>query len=163
MPYLGYGIGADERPMSEYRESDGETLGYHWFEGRIPVLKDQNVLKVDKYFWQSTLHRMFAVELLRSGSFSVYHDHEENHEMFADHCTSEYDLVHTIEKGQKVRTVRKWHQPVKAQNEYFDMSMALLACFSRLNCRWPNVHNWEEKIVEEDAKPKRVFDYVRYD
>ena len=159
IPFMGYGIGADKKPMLEYRVGDGETNGFHWFEGRIAALGQQNVFKVDKYFWQTEAHRMFRTELGKSGSLSLPNDHEHNHDLYADHLVSEYDSIHEVRKGDIVRVTRVW-RPVVAQcyNEFFDTTAAMLACFSRLGCKWPNVHIWEEPKPD----PKPAGPVIRY-
>ena len=158
MPFLGYGLGVKKKPMDAWKQDDGETKGFHWHIGTIPSLGSTKVFKVDKYFWQTELHKCIAIPLGEDGSWSLYNADIEQHELFADHLNSEADKV--LRDVYDGREVREWIQPPDAQNEFFDTSAVMLACMSRLGCSLPDVHIFAE---EEDDEEEVVIEFEEWE
>lgn len=162
MPYMGYGIGARNKPMIEWNRGDGETKGHHWHVGKTKVLSNQDVLKIDKYYWQSELHNGFALPWGEPGSISLFDSPEETHDLIADHLCSETDKL--IENKWDKREVREWIQPPDAQNDFFDALMAALAALSKLGCRRPDVHLFEPEGDESSSdEAPVVMEWVEFD
>lgn len=116
-PSRGQGIGASNRPLSEYRRGRGDKIGHHWW---IPSVKGKRALKhveIDTNYWKSFIHERFATAMGDKGCLSIFGKKAFAHRMLAEHVTAEY-RVRTFGRG---RTVDEWKSPTnKPDNHWFD-------------------------------------------
>ena len=115
--YLGRGIRAANRPMSEYQRRRGETLGHHWYRPNVRRTGEFPHVAADVNYWKSWVHAALAIPLGDPGCLSLWGKAKE-HELFAEHVASSETWVETVGRG---RVVHEWApRPGKPDNHWFD-------------------------------------------
>ena len=132
MPSRGQGIGAANKPISEYDRKRGDRIGHHWWvpsmKGKRRVLRH---LEIDTNYWKSFIHERLATAPGDRGCLSLFgqQDRVYRHRMFAEHLTAEY-CVRTAGRG---RTVDEWKLLAsKPDNHWFD---CLVGCAAGASMR----------------------------
>ncbi|MCE9618441.1 MAG: phage terminase large subunit family protein [Planctomycetes bacterium] len=103
-PAHGRFIGATSTPFSEYKKRPGERVGTHW---RMPLSAGKRSIRhivTDVNWWKSFMFRRFATNKGDKGSLSMFGRRPQQHEMLAEHLTSEKPVPVTA----KGRTVNEW-------------------------------------------------------
>lgn len=117
MPSHGKYVGASSIPFSEYKRKKGDRTGLHW---RIPNTAGRRAIRhvlIDTNFWKSFVHARLAVAMGDPGCLSVYGREAEQHQLLAEHLSSEY-RVKTLARG---RTVDEWKLKAShPDNHWFD-------------------------------------------
>lgn len=117
MPSHGRGVGAANKPFSEYRRVRGERIGHNW---RIPSVRGRRAVRhviYDANYWKSFIHARLAVAMGDSGCLSIFGRKPLAHRLLADHLTAEY-CVRTTARG---RTVDEWKiKPSRPDNHWLD-------------------------------------------
>jgi phage terminase large subunit GpA-like protein len=114
-PSKGRGVKAGDKPMSQWARKPGDRVGWNW---RVDVEGPRNrVILFDANAWKS-----FVTERLRSapgspGCLWLPGEKAYEHQLFADHLTSEYRVV-TVGRG---RQVEEWKlRPERPENHWLD-------------------------------------------
>ena len=115
MPSRGVGVGAANKPFSEYARRPGEQLGGNWLVTAAAgmVLR---VCRFDSNAWKSFVNDRLAAPLGNKGSFSLFGDSPKPHRMIGEHLTAETGIVTT---GQG-RTLREWRPMPGRDNHLLD-------------------------------------------
>lgn len=138
----GLGITAGRKPMDEYRPEDGVRAGDHW-----RLSRDNGVLAVlsDINHWKSFSATRLAAADGDPSSLTLF-GHEadcKQHEMIADHLTSEFRVV-TWGQG---RRVEEWKlRPGRPDNHWLDGVVGCCVGASLLGCSLPDA---------SDGRPRR--------
>lgn len=144
-PARGRYVGASHVPWDQFKQKDGERLGYHWM---MPSLKGKRAirhLENDVNFWKSFVHARFKTAIGDPGCFTLWGKADE-HRLIADHLCSEY-RVRTQGRG---RTVDEWHaKPGKPDNEGLDAIVGATVAASFQGVRL-------EQNATAKAAPKKV-------
>ena len=115
LPSHGRFIGADRKPLNEYRNHVGDRSGVNW---RIPAPLNRGAGRhviFDNNYWKSFINTGFLTPPGEKGCLQIHSG--KDHRLFADHCTAEY-FTETITKG---RTVMQWAQRAgHDDNHWFD-------------------------------------------
>jgi len=101
MPSRGIGIGARNKPLSEYRRKRGEQYGHHW---RIPSVRGRRELRTlnsDVNYWKTFVQRRLLVPLGDPACLSLYGQRDRRHQLLAEHLTAEH-AVRTEGYGRQV-------------------------------------------------------------
>ena len=83
LPYMGFGIKASSKPMSEYTCHSGEVNFNH---SRLTSVKDQKIQRIDcdVNFWKTTVTERLGLANGAKGGLTLFKTRPENHRMFAD-------------------------------------------------------------------------------
>lgn len=143
MPSRGVGIGARNKPFSEYKRKRGEQYGYYW---RIPSARGRRELRtlnIDTNFWKSFVQRRLLVPLGDKGSLSLYGRVARRHQLIAEHLTAE-TAVRTEGYGRKVD---EWRiRPGITENHWLDTIVGNAVAASMEGC---------SLFVGDNAKKKK--------
>lgn len=116
LPYMGVGIKASSKPMSEYSCHAGEMNFNH---ARLARVKDQPIRRVDcdVNYWKSKVTERLALSPGSKGCLTLYKDKPERHKMMAEQLTAEgFKLVKS-----GAREVEEWSLFNKGRdNHLFD-------------------------------------------
>jgi hypothetical protein len=146
MPSRGQGIGAANKPISEYDRHKGDRIGHHWW---VPSMKGKRLLRhleVDVNYWKSFVHERLGTAPGDPGCLSLFGEKKKayQHRMFAEHLTAEY-RVRTTGRG---RTVDEWRlKPGKPDNHWFD---CLVGCAAGASFR-----GVELRKAAQTARPRK--------
>jgi len=127
MPSRGIGIGATNKPMTEYDTRGGDRIGHHWI---IPKPQNRAIrhLRIDTNYWKTFVHQHLAVPLGDPGSLSLFGRDQNVHQMLAEHLTSE-EPVFSFGQG---REVWQWKLLVNRDNHLLDVLVGASAAASML-------------------------------
>ena len=123
-PYViaakGKGVGAINKPFSEYEKRKGWQFGHHWYINRV---KGNRQCMIDTNFWKSFVSDALAASPGEPGSLTLYGKSGKVHTLIADHATSEY--------GQEVKAggnvVVQFLTKVNRDNHLYD---SIVGCFA---------------------------------
>lgn len=116
MPSRGFGVGASQRPMSEYTVKPGERHGQHWIIGKLATRAVMSV-RFDSHYWKSHVHAMLRQAPGDPGALTWYGTSPEDHRQLAEHLTAEYP----VPKKVGGRTVNEWRvRPGMSDNHWLD-------------------------------------------
>jgi hypothetical protein len=123
VPSHGRGIGASQRPMTEYAAKPGERVGFHWY---MPLESrgKRSIRKVifDANFWKSFVHARLAVAPGDKGGLSLFGPKPSAHRLYADHLTAEYPVA--IQRVGSSRVVDEWKPVVgRPDNHWLDCTV----------------------------------------
>ena len=160
MPSRGVGIGAANKPMSEYHQQRGDRFGLCWY---IPTPatgqaagRAVHTVRFDSNYWKTFVHARLAAVLGDKGCLSLWGHRPDDHRQFADHIAAEIP-VRTFGQG---RTVDEWRmRPGASENHWLDcltgcavaasMQGATLAGMSPTSARRPR-----KRYTQEDLRRK---------
>lgn len=130
VPTRGRGIGAKNRPLSEYTKRDPrERLGFHW-RLNASERKGLRVLEIDTNFWKTFVASRLRQAVGDRGALALFGRPGTDHRMLADHWCAEMCRPQTDEISG--RTVDEWtRRPGLTENHWWDgiVGCAALACF----------------------------------
>ena len=133
-PAHGRYVGASSKPMTEYRKTVGDKIGFNWM---IPSVAGKRAIRhviFDSNFWKSFIHARLAVMLGDRGCLSFYGRRPDIHQLIAEHLTAEY-RVKTTGRG---RIVDEWKlRPDRSDNHWFDCLAGCAVCGSMLGATMP--------------------------
>jgi hypothetical protein len=134
MPSRGVGIGAKDRPMSEWPNKPGEKKGFHWLIGpQLYGRRHIRWLKVDVNYWKSFVAQRIKQEMREPGALTFFGGsrNEANHELLADHFCAEQ--CHKEERAGRV--VDEWAIKVgNPDNHWWDCVVGCAAAASAEGC-----------------------------
>jgi len=144
VPGHGRYIGADRKPLNEYKKHPGDRSGVNW---RIPAPLDHRSVRhvvYDINFWKSHVNAAVLSPPGEKGCLQLY---KGDHSLLATHWTAEY-FVETSARG---RTIRQWQPfPHADDNHWWDCIVGCAVGASIQGC----------STVEETAKHGRIR--IRY-
>jgi hypothetical protein len=149
MPSKGVGIGASNRPFSEYERRPGDVMGHYW---RIPAAhgRELRTVHIDTNFWKSLFQGRLATALGDRGAFSLYGTERTDHQLVADHLSAE---TRTQTQGRG-RTLYEWKQRPGAENHLLDAFVGCAVGASMLGCSLPG--------MTETKRERRKVDWRAY-
>jgi phage terminase large subunit GpA-like protein len=130
MPSKGVGVTAANKPFSEYDRHPGDMAGHYY---RIPAAhgRELRVCNVDTNYWKTLFQGRLAIPLGDRGCFSLYGTDRTDHQLVADHLSSEY-RIQTQGRG---RTVWEWKpRPGGPDNHLLDCFVGCAVGASMLGC-----------------------------
>jgi hypothetical protein len=146
IPGHGRYIGADRRPLNEYRRHVGDRVGVNW---RIPALLGRGAVRhviFDINYWKSFINAAILSPPGERGCLQLFGN--VAHNLLAAHFTAEY-FVETSARG---RTVNQWvPYPGHDDNHWWDCVVGCAVGASILGCK-----------TVDAAKSKRGNLRVRY-
>ena len=117
MPARGVGIGAKNKPMSEYTRHRGDRLGWNWYCPSPSRGRKVRSVRHDANHWKRFVHDRLAVDLGDSGSLSLWGRNVTAHRLFAEHIVAEAPTRVSADG----RTVDEWRmRPGVADNHWLD-------------------------------------------
>lgn len=150
IPSKGYGIGADRKPYSEYREEKGVRTGWNWRHKTV-----DRVIDIDTNSWKTFLAQRLSSSWGDPGNLSLFkHPNQNGHKMFAEHLTSEYPVMISAENTG--RKIAEWKAIPNRENHYLDCCVGAAVGASEQGV-WMTGHTPVE-IVK--VKPKRKLNFV---
>lgn len=120
-------IGANSRPMTDWKRSPGERKGNHWIE-QVTKGRYFRTLVVDTNYWKTIVHNSFALGVGDKTGLSLWGNEPERHRMFSEHLNAE---TPQLKKGGE-RELYEWAQVVGKDNHLFDCIVGCLAAASSL-------------------------------
>jgi len=150
LPAQGKGIGASNKPFSEYTRHAGELLGDHWWIP-APMRGGVRYITIDTNFWKSFVHSRLHLAVGDRGGLTLFGHQPGLHTGFADQLTAEY-AVRTQGYG---RTVDEWKvKPGRPDNHFFDCLTGCCVGASMLGCKLAGL------VQEAPPKPKKKRERV---
>jgi hypothetical protein len=116
LPYMGFGIKASSKPMSEYSCNSGEMNFNH---ARLSVPKDQKIRRIDcdVNYWKTVVAERLGLANGSKGGLTLFKERPERHKMFAEQMTSEMSIL----VKSPTREVDEWKHPNRSRdNHLFD-------------------------------------------
>jgi len=119
----GMGIGARNRPISQYRRKPGEKYGHHWYTTNVTGTSEFPHVQIDVNYWKSAVHAAFITAPGEPGSLTLFGRKADAHQLLAEHIAASESWVETFGRG---RVVHEWRQRAnRPDNHWFD---CLVAC-----------------------------------
>jgi hypothetical protein len=149
MPSHGQGIGAKNRPMSEYHRKPGDRVGLNWRMPNVAGRRTVRYVTFNSNFWKSFVFSRLRVGMGGRGCLSLFGKEPEDHRLLADHIVSERGIPVTASD----RTVTEWELRVKgSDNHWLD---CLVGCHVAASVRGV-------KIPESPGMVERIVKRVRF-
>lgn len=133
----GVGIGPDGKPMTEYdmgadkvRRCGPDRESPRWYVPKTAPYGLQ-IVRFDKYFWQSSIHARFVTQAGESGEWTLWGDEDADHRELARHILSQ----EPIEMSARGRSVHVWKLRPAREDHWLDTSIGCLVAASVLGCR----------------------------
>lgn len=115
-PSKGRGITASNSSIGEWAKKPGERHGLNWVLGALRPGHGTRLLTYDANAWKSFLTARLAAPIGGKGCLTLFGDRPDMHQLFAEHCTSEY-RVRTAGRG---RIVDEWKLRAGRDNHWLD-------------------------------------------
>jgi hypothetical protein len=143
-PSHGMYVGAKStRPFNAYRPKPGDRVGLNWRMPGVQGRRQVRYVLFDTNFWKSFVHKRLATAEGGRGALALFGDEPKDHQMFADHLTSEYP----IEVEARGRKVVEWVlKPGRPDNHFLD---CLVGCHVAASMQGVG-------LIEQTAQPARV-------
>jgi len=110
MAAKGVGIGARNRPVSEFRKESGGRYGFHWW---VPPIRGKRValtVNIDTNFWKTFLVNRLAPPVSEAAALSFWGLRPADHRLYCEHLTAEKRETEEARGGTRrvdVWTVRR--------------------------------------------------------
>ena len=113
LPYMGFGIKASSKPMSEYTCHSGEV---NFTNARLTAVKDQKINRIDcdVNYWKSIVTERLSLANGAKGGLTLFKARPERHRMIADQVTSEMSIL----VKAPTREVGEWKHPNKSRDNH---------------------------------------------
>lgn len=134
-PSHGKGIGPANRPWSEYKQIQGQTLGFHWLLSASTARQVRKVM-FDTNFWKTFIAERLRVTPGDRGALTLFASEVDvrrkaDHRMIADHCCAEY-LVPSKPDAPKIDV---WKMRIdRRDNHWWDGLIGCAVAASMLGC-----------------------------
>lgn len=133
MPSLGVGLGAANKPFSEYRRVKGDRYGHHWRMPSPRKTRSLRTVNVDVNYWKSFVHARLNVAIGDQGALTIFGRQGGRHRLFAEHLTAEFPTQ--VENVYHGRRVDEWRvRPGGPDNHWFDGVVGCAVAASMLGC-----------------------------
>lgn len=143
LPSRGRGITSKMKPLNEYSEAKrqrGERWGWCW---RILPSQDATTAEYDANSWKTFVAERLNLAIDDAGALTLFHS--RNHQMIAEHLTSEYaNLV-----SSHGRDVVEWSLKPSRDNHLLDCVIGCCVAASIQGCKAPG-----HDINKPKPKPK---------
>lgn len=152
-PAHGRGITASSRDLNDQSPKPGDKSGHYW---RIPASGRTRAVRhvlYDTNYWKTWTQSALMAKMGMQGSISLWGRSERDHELFADHCASEY----CIKTFGRSREVYEWNpRPDGRDNHWWDclVGSAVAASMSGMMAR-----EWRRRNDTVNNRPKRKVRY----
>jgi len=153
-PSKGIGIGAGDASMDDWAKKPGEVkhFGLGWTIRPPSAGEGVRSVRIDTNQWKTFVANRLHTPPGSSGCLSLYGSRAVDHQLFADHCTSEKP----VETASRRRKVQEWKiKPDRPDNDWWDCLVGCAVGASVLGLRW---NSSEEP--ERAAEPKRKLRYA---
>lgn len=136
MPSHGRHVGANHKPVHEWKKRPGDRMGEAWFvpagKGRREV---QHVL-YDTNHWKSFVHARLSQAVGDPGSLTLYGRNAHRHRMLSEHLTAEYR--ERVQGAQ--RSIDLWRmRPGRTENHLFDALVGAAVAASMTGAALPGL------------------------
>lgn len=116
-PSHGKYYGAKSKPIAFQQRAAGETYGHNWYYPSNRKTRAVRHIIYDTNYWKTFLYNRIQTKIGDSGCFTIFGDNTREHELLAEHLTSEY---WTPTYGNE-RMVYEWSiRPKHTENHWFD-------------------------------------------
>lgn len=130
LPSKGVGITAAQKPITEYRKTNGDKIGFNWWIPSARKKRSARLLEYDTNFWKSFFRERLCTAMGDPGSFSLWGSDEEIHRMMAEHLSSETSTP-TAGRGRKVDI---WKMLPGRENHWLDGIVGCMVGASLCGC-----------------------------
>jgi phage terminase large subunit GpA-like protein len=93
--------------------------------------------RIDTNWWKTFVALRWLTPIGSPGCLSVFGTRAADHQMFADHCTSET----AVEVNAQGRSVYEWFLKPQAENEWFDCLVGCAAGAAITGLKWSPAHS----------------------
>lgn len=133
MPSKGFGIGATNTPISEYKRKLGEIISpYEWQIAPIKNKRHIRLFRYDTNYWKSFFRNRLLTSRGDPGAFSLFGDRvTDRTRLLADHLSSEYSVTVSAQG----RRVDVWKLMPARENHWFDCAVACMVAASEQGCK----------------------------
>lgn len=133
MASKGWGIGSGRSPMSEWTK-DIVRKGDHWVLKNNP---DGRLIIYDANHWKSFVAKALLTPPAGVGCLQLFGDKTTNHQLFADHLTSEYRTgSHRSKVGDQSEQELWSIRPEKRDNHWLDCLVGAYVAASYSGAAW---------------------------
>ena len=148
----GVGIGARNRPMTEYRRKPGERYGHHWYQPSVKGTREFPHIAVDVNYWKTWLHEAIATPAGDPGNFTLFGRKPKDHELLAEHIAGSESWIETSGYG---RTLHEWKiRPTRPDNHWLDDLVGCAVGASMLGAKASGMkipgHSGRKKYTQAD-------------
>jgi hypothetical protein len=135
---LGTGIGASQKPISEYDRKRGLAFGHYWWVP-TPRRGELRHVRADVNYWKSFLRDRLLVGLADDGALTFFGKSRVEHELLAEHLVrSEIPDMKT--SGTYGRTVEEWApRTSKPDNHWLDCLVGCAVAANMLGLAVPGL------------------------
>jgi phage terminase large subunit GpA-like protein len=156
-PSKGYGIGAAKVPISEWPIKPGERSGYAW-RLSAPESGRGRTVKIDVNLWKSFIRERLATPEGSPGCLMLCGSQPHEHQLFADHLTSEY---RTITEGRG-RRVEEWNvKPTNTENHWWDCVVGCAVAASITGLKWLAGDGEKSKVEKKRKSLRDVYEQAK--
>lgn len=114
----GVGIGARNRPMTEYKRKPGEQYGHHWYQPSVTGTREFPHIAIDTNYWKTFAHQAIGTPAGDPGNFTLFGRKSKDHELLAEQIAGSEYWVETTGYG---RTLHEWKErPTRPDNHWLD-------------------------------------------
>jgi len=132
---LGRGIGARNRPMSEYRRKPGEQYGHHWYQPSVKGTREFPHIAVDVNYWKTHVQQAISTPAGDPGNFTLFGRKPKEHELFSEHIAGSESWIETSGYG---RTLHEYKlRPTRPDNHWLDGLVGCAVAASMLGAKTP--------------------------
>ncbi len=114
-PAHGKGIKPGQRQMSEWKQSENEKAGHHWY--RRPGRRGVLYVTIDTNYWKTFIHDGLALSPEEPLSLSLFKASPFEHHLLAEHLVSESRKREEADGG---RYADVWKKLPAKENHFFD-------------------------------------------
>jgi hypothetical protein len=155
MPSRGRGIGAANKPLSEYRSERGQVIGHYWRIPSVSGTKESPYLEIDANYWKSFVQSRLCVAIGQSGALSLFGRDGQVHRLLSDHLAAEYAVLVEAQG----RAIHEWKQkPARPDNHWLDCLVGCAAAASMLGAQLPG--EMEQQPKRRTRRRKRKVQYL---
>ena len=153
----GVGIGARNRPMTEYRRKPGERYGHHWYQPSVKGTREFPHVAMDVNYWKDFVHAGLAMPAGDPGAITLWGKKAETHELFAEHVAGSESWIETSGYG---RTLHEWKErPTRPDNHWFDGLVGCAVAASMLGAKTPGMEargrSGRKRYTQADLRRRR--------
>lgn len=132
MPWRSRGVGAADKPFSEYHKNPGDKVGLNW---RIPAAHGRKAVRTftaDVNFWKTFVKHRIQTRVGDAGCLTLPGKSYLENQLLVDHLLCEYG-VQTEGRGRKLEEWRV-RNPKNQENHWWDGLVACAAQASACGC-----------------------------
>jgi len=154
-PVRGQGIGAGNKPITDYNRKQGDRIGWHWWIPKPTNRRGQRHLRVDTNHWKSFVMKRLATAMGDDGCLSLWGDNPSTHQLFSEHIVAE-TAVRTEGHG---RVVEEWKARAGVDQHLLD---CLVYCAAAASLQGASLPGTAPTIRPAAQRPKRQRQRISY-